>query len=286
MIKHPFLLGVSVSFMSSLFVLISHETTSASLSFPASRALSTPHVAQANLPYGPDTCVQGYVWREAVEGDHVCVLPETREQARLDNSQAHTRRQPGGGDYGPDTCIQGYVWREAVEGDHVCVLPQTRAQAWDDNAQAEARFARNQDAATLVVRFSAVNVRTPLDGRGGPSAELYAKVKFPEHDWLQTDVIGGDNISPGDRWTISRSISNYNSSLPIEIEVWDEDRGIQGDDNGLSSTVVINPRECSYGLPPDKVALWGEANGNVCIVSHRLGGSHLTADVVIEAHLP
>jgi len=42
--------------------------------------------------YGPDTCLQGYVWREATSGDHVCVTPGTRSQAAYDNSQATARR--------------------------------------------------------------------------------------------------------------------------------------------------------------------------------------------------
>jgi hypothetical protein len=84
------------------------------------------------------TCIQGYVWREAVPGDHVCVTPETRAQAQYDNSQAPSRIDPNGA-YGPDSCIQGYVWREAVPGDHVCVTPETRAQAWYDNSQAPSR---------------------------------------------------------------------------------------------------------------------------------------------------
>lgn len=35
---------------------------------------------------------QGYVWREAVTGDHVCITPATRSQASYDNSQADSRR--------------------------------------------------------------------------------------------------------------------------------------------------------------------------------------------------
>ncbi len=88
-----------------------------------------------NLP--ADTCIQGYVWREAVSGDHVCVTPETRAQAQYDNSQAQNRIDPNG-TYG-DSCIQGYVWREAVSDDHVCVTPETRAQAQYDNSQAQSR---------------------------------------------------------------------------------------------------------------------------------------------------
>jgi hypothetical protein len=98
---------------------------------------------RAQLPYGPDTCSQGYVWREAFPGDHVCVVPRMRDQAASDNSQAAARRQPGGGAYGPDTCRAGFVWREARPRDHVCVTPETRAQTASDNRQAQNRFARN-----------------------------------------------------------------------------------------------------------------------------------------------
>jgi hypothetical protein len=89
-----------------------------------------------------DICIQGYVWREAFPGDHVCVTPETRAQAAYDNSQADARREPGGGPYGPDTCRQGYVWREAGPGDTVCVTPETRDQAAYDNSQAASRVVR------------------------------------------------------------------------------------------------------------------------------------------------
>jgi hypothetical protein len=42
--------------------------------------------------FGPDTCIEGYVWREALAGDHVCVTPETRAQTREDNAHANARR--------------------------------------------------------------------------------------------------------------------------------------------------------------------------------------------------
>ena len=94
------------------------------------------------LPYGPDTCKQGFVWREAVPSDHVCVTPVVRAQTAQDNTLAVSRRNPSGGPYGPDTCIQGYVWREAFSNDRVCVPGQTRAQAAADNAQAASRKAQ------------------------------------------------------------------------------------------------------------------------------------------------
>ena len=88
-----------------------------------------------------DTCRSGFVWREAFAGDRACVLPQTRAQATLDNSQAAARRQPGGGPYGPNTCIQGYVWRQAAQTDLVCVTPEIRAQTARDNAEAGSRVA-------------------------------------------------------------------------------------------------------------------------------------------------
>jgi hypothetical protein len=86
-----------------------------------------------------DRCLMGYVWREAVPGDKVCVSGATRDQARADNAQAAARRNPNGGPYGPDTCIQGYVWREATPNDHVCVTPAVRTQSRQDNSQAANR---------------------------------------------------------------------------------------------------------------------------------------------------
>ena len=86
-----------------------------------------------------DRCVQGYVWREAIPSDHVCVTGAIRAHAAADNSQAAARRSPNGGPYGPDTCKQGFVWREAYANDHVCVTGPTRTQAHDDNQHAAER---------------------------------------------------------------------------------------------------------------------------------------------------
>ncbi|MFG3495954.1 hypothetical protein [Streptomyces sp. NPDC047928] len=105
---------------------------------------STPDGASSDLvslagDYGPDTCREGYVWREARRGDHVCVEPRVRDQARTDNARAAARRSPGTNGNGPDACAVGYVWREAYPGDVVCVVPAVRTQARADNAQADDR---------------------------------------------------------------------------------------------------------------------------------------------------
>jgi hypothetical protein len=95
----------------------------------------------ADCSYGPGTCGHGFVWREAINNDHVCVTPQVRDQTKSDNVQAAARRSPTGGPSGPDTCVSGFVWREAFSGDHVCVTPQTRSQAAQDNNWSKVRDA-------------------------------------------------------------------------------------------------------------------------------------------------
>ncbi len=92
-------------------------------------ALSPPAPA---LPYGPDTCKPGFVWRDAIPGDHVCVRPGRRAAAAHENAVAGARVNPTG-PYGPNTCIVGYVWREAYVGDKVCVTPTRRRQVRNEN---------------------------------------------------------------------------------------------------------------------------------------------------------
>ncbi len=93
-------------------------------------AAATP--PQPPLPYGPDTCKQGYVWRDAIPGDHVCVTPQSRAQAAHENAIAGSRVNPTG-PYGPNSCKVGYVWREAYNGDKVCVTGARRAQVRNEN---------------------------------------------------------------------------------------------------------------------------------------------------------
>lgn len=88
--------------------------------------------------YGPNTCILGFVWREADVNDWACVAPSTRSQVALDNSLAKTRWYPG--PYGPNTCISGYVWRDAYYGDLVCVIPDFRNQAKSDSSAGDSRL--------------------------------------------------------------------------------------------------------------------------------------------------
>jgi hypothetical protein len=102
-------------------------------------ALPSPAVADP-LPYGPDTCVSGYVWREARVGDTVCVTPATRDRVAQQNANAGANKDPSQA-YGPESCSQGYVWREAFDGDTVCVTPAVRSATLADNAAAGSRRA-------------------------------------------------------------------------------------------------------------------------------------------------
>jgi len=48
----------------------------------------TRHPNPRGGPYGPETCLPGYVWREAFEGDTVCVDGATRARTRQENADA------------------------------------------------------------------------------------------------------------------------------------------------------------------------------------------------------
>jgi hypothetical protein len=91
--------------------------------------------AQAQSVYGPNTCVEGYVWRIADANDYVCVAPAVRLQTIADNAAAGSRHQSGSA-----ACKAGYVWRGAFPNDQVCVTPATRAQAVQDNANTGSRY--------------------------------------------------------------------------------------------------------------------------------------------------
>jgi uncharacterized protein YkwD len=80
------------------------------------------------------TCKQGYVWRDARDGDGVCVTPQERSRAKQQNAAAASLVEGSG-----PNCKSGYVWRDAWSGDVVCVTPDERAQAHRQNAEAATR---------------------------------------------------------------------------------------------------------------------------------------------------
>jgi hypothetical protein len=150
-------------------------------------ANSTTAVADPNdLPYGPDTCTQGFVWREARTGDTVCVTPAVRTRTAQENANPSANKEPGGGASGPDTCKQGFVWREAFDGDTICVTPGERAQTKADNAAAESRKQANQprkspasNAGNVVLEITGTGTVYSIDiDPGGRVATENAPVPF------------------------------------------------------------------------------------------------------------
>ncbi len=103
-----------------------------------------PAPAEASIcPWGPNQCLQGYVWRVTTPDDLVCVTPEMRDQVAEDNALAEERKDPACAtedcEFGPDQCISGYVWRVITPDDLVCVTPEMRDLVAEDNALAEER---------------------------------------------------------------------------------------------------------------------------------------------------
>lgn len=96
-----------------------------------------PEAAPPSEEPNPLTCRSGFVWRDARDGDAVCVTPETRAETAAENRMAASRHLPDSA-----TCVSGYVWREAFDGDTVCVEPAIRARAHADNRAAASRVAR------------------------------------------------------------------------------------------------------------------------------------------------
>jgi beta-lactam-binding protein with PASTA domain len=134
--QRPFVLGHVTLQQAHVAVLTAGKVQSTATGV---RMVAPEETRSVRISISADACKPGFVWREAFEGDHVCVSAETRAQVQRDNGLANERRQPGGGAFGPDTCRQGFVWRDARQGDHVCVPPETRTQAAVDNAQAASR---------------------------------------------------------------------------------------------------------------------------------------------------
>ncbi|MGI5284365.1 hypothetical protein ACQEVF_13620 [Nonomuraea polychroma] len=62
----------------------------------AALAADGPTVSASAVPASaagaPDTCISGFVWREARPSDHVCVTPAVRRQTLADNAAAASRR--------------------------------------------------------------------------------------------------------------------------------------------------------------------------------------------------
>ncbi|MCV7423961.1 hypothetical protein H7K45_25745 [Mycobacterium yunnanensis] len=183
----------------------------------------TPAVADP-LPYGPDTCVQGFVWREARPGDTVCVTPGVRDAIAAQNANAGANKDPQAGS-GPESCSQGYVWREAFDGDTICVTPAVRSATLADNAAAASRkqtnvplpttFAAPAQAGGKVVfevtgPGEVFNIVTDPDGTfvGDHTPLPFSRSMTigPDTHLLQVVATGRDNPGPGCRIVLNGKV--------------------------------------------------------------------------------
>jgi hypothetical protein len=106
------------------------------LGFSAATIVAGAGPALAAPPPGSESCITGYVSRDARPGDDVCVTPTTRDQVAAENADPDAHKDPNGA-YGPQSCAQGWVWRQAFDGDTICVTPDIRTQTLADNAAAQ-----------------------------------------------------------------------------------------------------------------------------------------------------
>ena len=61
----------------------------------------------SHLLFGPDTCKSGYVFREAVPHDHVCVTKDIHNLVMQQNEQSDVHVSPNGGRFGFGSCLHG-----------------------------------------------------------------------------------------------------------------------------------------------------------------------------------
>ena len=188
-----------------------------------------------------DACRQGYVWREAVPGDHVCVTPAIRQQAAEDNAQAGARRQPGGGAYGPNTCVGGYVWREARPDDVVCVTPETRAQTAADNRAAAARRA----SAAPAIPPTAPRAAPPTPPPAPPASPAAAYRTGEWSKWTR-----GEGVQYRYRWGLNpQNKTNVDALFQIknvQTQTWQgavRSLDCSQDQLSRSQNVVLKPNE-------------------------------------------
>ncbi len=214
-------------------------------------SLGSAHRAHAAAPStaSADSCRQGYVWREAAPGDHVCVTPATRDQAAFDNAHAAERVDPGNHTYGPDTCRQGYVWREAVPGDHVCVTPAVRAQAVDDNNQAGARIDTGSAGPAAPVAPDLVVVRDGYDGAGNDRVRVanigqgYAvPFRIAVIASAQSFSVNSGGLQAGESEYLSIPGMGCGQAVTVIVDV---DK--QTSDSNFDNNIISFYASCSYG---------------------------------------
>ena len=180
-------------------------------------ALAACPMCSSHAAAQSDACADGYVWREAFYGDHVCVAPDTHDRAKSDNANAAEFR------VGKDTdqCVQGLVWRLASPDDHVCVPQLTREQTADDNRLASSRLAASPSP------------------EPSPSDQWRAAIPLPPAE-------EGCHIFSDGKWSTTSCATPEdirNLRRPAAFSIQSKSRSIFIGRGGLTSTII------SYALP-------------------------------------
>jgi hypothetical protein len=179
--------------------------------------ISSLNIVSAATCYGPNACLNGWVWRQAIPTDYVCVTPAIRTQTAQDNAAASSRVSPNGGPYGPDTCKDGYVWREAYTNDVVCVLPATRTEAANDNAQAANRVASLNIWANTWNPGPNTYPYIKINGDYFDFGNVQVAIFDDEHNLVQgwTTVTAGTNSGyGGGSWGWESTINDCSANVP------------------------------------------------------------------------
>jgi hypothetical protein len=193
-----------------------------------------PPVVEADTcPWGPDQCLQGYVWRVSTPDDLVCVTPETREMVAEDNALAAERKDPecatGDCEWGPDQCLPGYVWRVITPDDLVCVTPEMRDLVAEDNFLAAERkdpACANAGAPAMADMQEEPDAGAPPDAQTGDAeppadAEMGTAPEAPAED----ESMPEDESVPEDEATTE------DESIPEDTDRPDQDQdGLYDDD--------------------------------------------------------
>jgi hypothetical protein len=206
--------------------------------------------ASAAGDYGKDTCLEGYVWRQTISSDHVCVTPAVRDQVQADNAADAQRR----GLFG--LCRTGYVWRGAMAtgeadyeaavayayatgqdptsyvqahfdalaaNDHVCVTSAVRSQTAVDNN------INTWSARVLLMRMSLSPYNAPvtLQGRGFNTGTAYVAVTRNSDNavlwqtWISTTAGAGFSVG-----TPFNTCTQGSPSTPVHMVAYDYTAGV------------------------------------------------------------
>jgi hypothetical protein len=100
----------------ALFATLGLASTGAAAATNSAAAPATHDVALASFVTAAPApgCRPGFVWRDARDGDGVCVTPQDRDEVHRENAAAQFTHLPG-----TNGCQPGYVWRDAWNGDGV-----------------------------------------------------------------------------------------------------------------------------------------------------------------------